>query len=343
MIEFEFGVEDLAQTSFSISPMDHLLVGAIRPDLRHYGGPSSGQSRWWRSIRGHIPASARPFLELVNAGGPAVPDFLAADTCTYRRNLTDELDAIMAVTDEQICADIGRYTRGPQPPVVHRLRNDGRTALREVLKGIHAFHRACMAADWRDIERLLEADIRAHALLQAKEGTAAMLTRLHPRLAWSPSGTLAYSEPSWALDSAHHPLGGLGLHDPVHHPLESRGLQLRPNLFTQDPGYLLHPGRPTVLVYPTVPSADPAQRPDTDGLVVLLGASRARAARVIAQAPCTTTELAAALAISPPAASVLASALRTGGLIATTRQGKHVHHTLSDLGSQFLTANPPPR
>lgn len=331
MIELEFGVADLALTNFSISPMDHLLAGAIHPDLRHFVGSSTRRGRWWRSIRGHVPAGARPFLELVNASGLGVPDFLAADSRTHRRSLADELDAILAVTDEQIRADIGRYPAESKPPVVRRLHDEGRSALRKVVNAIHAFHRACMAADWRDMQRLLEADVRARAHLQAEQGSAAMLTRLHPRLVWHPRGALAYTEPDWAADA-------------VHHPLEGYGLQLRPNLFIEDVGFLRHLGRPTVLMHSLVSSAhpDPNQRTHPDGLVVLLGASRARAVRAIAQTPRTTTELAAALAISPPAASALAAALRTGGLITTTRHGGHVHHVLSDVGHQLLTANPSP-
>ncbi|MBM9437069.1 helix-turn-helix transcriptional regulator [Streptomyces bryophytorum] len=53
----------------------------------------------------------------------------------------------------------------------------------------------------------------------------------------------------------------------------------------------------------------------------------------------TTTELAARLNVSPPAASQHTATLRAAGLISTTRQGQRVIHTVTSLGTDLLNAN----
>nr|WP_223244247.1 helix-turn-helix domain-containing protein [Streptomyces sp. CBMA156] len=73
-----------------------------------------------------------------------------------------------------------------------------------------------------------------------------------------------------------------------------------------------------------------------DGLAGLIGAARARALRAIAEEPCTTGRLAERLGVSPPTASVHASALREAGAITTERRGRQVRHSLSPLGHHLL-------
>jgi DNA-binding transcriptional ArsR family regulator len=53
-------------------------------------------------------------------------------------------------------------------------------------------------------------------------------------------------------------------------------------------------------------------------------------------------ELAKRLQVSAPTASVQAAALREAGLIATSRDGRQVRHTLTSIGMALLEANPEP-
>jgi DNA-binding transcriptional ArsR family regulator len=81
--------------------------------------------------------------------------------------------------------------------------------------------------------------------------------------------------------------------------------------------------------------------PDLDtppqGLVSLLGATRATALVTVVKAPALTTgRLAAALGVSDAAASRHATALRDSGLIATLRNGQTVHHTPTRLGTDLV-------
>jgi DNA-binding transcriptional ArsR family regulator len=82
-----------------------------------------------------------------------------------------------------------------------------------------------------------------------------------------------------------------------------------------------------------------------DGLAALLGHSRAAVLRAL-QEPLGTTELAAAVGISPASASEHAKVLRAASLIESHRQGRTVRHSLTALGaivaSRLPAPGPPP-
>ena len=329
MIELVFGVQDLARTRFTISPMDHLMFGAIAAGQPHWVGGSAARQRWWRQVRSRVPYQAAPFLELVNASNLSMPDFLVPGLADRDPPLGDELDAITAATGDQIRRDLAIYRDPAVPRIVRQLRDDGQRALRRVADGAWALHRACLAAEWRDIGRILRADTARRAGTLAAGGPAAMLATLHPRLSWHEPGMLRYQHPA-----------GFGYLPAYRSVLTGHGLDLRPSLFLDDGvAFLRQPGRRSGLFYPITPAAArPGAR--TDGLAAVLGPARARALRVIARGPCTTTGLAARLGIAPSSASAHTSTLRAAGLITTTRDGTRVHHALTPLGHDLITANP---
>ncbi|MET9882722.1 winged helix-turn-helix domain-containing protein [Streptomyces sp. NPDC006430] len=74
-----------------------------------------------------------------------------------------------------------------------------------------------------------------------------------------------------------------------------------------------------------------------NGLIALLGRTRATVLTVIADnALCTTTQLAAHTKISLASASEHATILRHAGLTAVTRDHKHVRHSISSAGLALL-------
>ncbi|MFI5529932.1 ArsR/SmtB family transcription factor [Kitasatospora sp. NPDC051853] len=328
MIALRFGVADLARTRFVISPLDHLLAGSARVGVHQETGSRS--DRWWRDARRHVPHRAARYLEVVNASPIGVPDFMVADLDAVRRQLTDELDAMLSVSQQAVEEGVAMFGEGREvPPALARLRDDGSRGLREVSDGAWALFRSCLAPDWPDIRRALEADIAARARTAARSGVGEMLNSLHPKAVWRDEGvlecTLGDLEGSFEL-------GG-------------RGLELRPNYFIQYAISLLPgPDRQSLLLHPiAAPTAEPAARkPADDGLVAVLGAARARVLRAVAGSDCSTTELAQRLGVTPPSASAHVAALRTAGLIATHREGKQVRHTLTEVGHDLLRDNPPP-
>lgn len=330
VIELVFGVPDLARTRFTHSPMDHLMFGAIAAGEAHWVGASGARRRWWRQVRSQVPGTAAPFIELVNASKLSMPDFLAAGFAADDPRFSDELDALVATTDAQIHHDLRIYRDPVVPRIVRQLRDDGQQALRRVADGAWALHRACLAPDWPDISRVLHADIAHRARLLAARGPAAMLSTLHPRLSWHEPGLIRYQHPA---SFRHLPSNRT--------TLAGHGLDLRPNLFLGDGvAFLRQPGRRAALFYPVAPGVTLARTSGrTDGLAAALGPARTRTLRAIGNAPCSTTELAAILEITPPSVSAHTNILRAAGLITTTREGIRVRHTITGLGHDLLAAN----
>ncbi|MGW2375440.1 winged helix-turn-helix domain-containing protein [Kitasatospora sp. NPDC001683] len=327
MLALRFGVADLANTRFAVSPLDHLLTGAAQHGVHTCLGLR--RDRWWREIRRHVPQRAAPFLDLVNASPAGLPNFMGADLDGVRRRLTDELDAVLAVPQQTFEHDLAMYGTATQLPVaLARLRDDGARGLRRITDGAWALFHSCLAPHWPEISRRLEADIADRARTAARAGVGAMLDSLHPNAHWRDEGVL---ECTLGDPSGDFALGG-------------RGLELRPNYFVQNGiGLLLAEGRPSLLVHPLATRGGASAKPapaSADGLAAVLGPARARALRAIEAAPCSTTELARLLGISPPSASAHAAALRAAGLITTRRDGKQVRHALSEVGHDLLLDNP---
>ncbi|MEU6971996.1 winged helix-turn-helix domain-containing protein [Kitasatospora aureofaciens] len=326
MLALRFGVPDLARTRFVVSPLDHLLTGTA-----HHGAHAClGQrrDRWWREIRRHVPYRAAPFLDLVNASPAGLPNFMGADLDAVRRTLTDELDAVLAVSRQTFEQDLAMYGRETElPAALARLREDGDRGLRRITDGAWALFHSCLAPHWPEIRRQLEADIADRARTAARAGIGAMLDSLHPNARWRDEGVLECTLGDLSGDFT---LGG-------------RGLELRPNYFVQKGiGLLAAEGRQSLLVHPLATRGDTSAKPApaADGLAAVLGPARARALRAIDGGPCSTTELARSLGITPPSASAHAAALRAAGLITTHREGKQVRHALSEVGHDLLLDNP---
>lgn len=328
---YSLASQDLAKVRFAVSPIQHLLLGvqADTPTPR----------RWMREVSRHIPAAARPFLELATAHpGKYIPDFLSpplARTSAPRGSaIDDELDLILAVSAEQL-ADEGRlFESMPSPPrLALELRDGGTAARTRLVRAIRSLYQATLAEDWPDMARLLTADISHRLSWQGEHGSAAMLAGVH----WRMREILGLQ-----LEIEIEAPGPVSPWETYTSP--GQGLLIAPNLFL-DWGLApsLSPWQQPQLLYParTALSAKTGSgRSDT--LVKLLGRGRAAVLRAVA-ADCTTTELAARLQVTAPTASVQAAALRDAGLLATARQGRSVRHSLTPLGAALLEANPQPR
>lgn len=325
------GSADLARVRFAVSPMQHLLFGLQ--------GDTPSSDRWLRRVGRHLPGSARGFVELATAHPSLyIPDFLSPaiprPAVGGRSAIDDELDAIRAVSAGQLGDELRMYDRmRPPPRLALELRDGGTRALTRLTEGIRDLYRACLAEDWPDISRRLNTDIGRRVAFMGEEGAAAMLAGLHPTM---------------------RDIAGLHLEVEVHaqgtiSPWESytspgHGILIAPNLFLD--GYLspsLSPWQAPQFAYTAshAPAPDSAKRRHRDALAALLGRGRAGVLRAVGSG-CTTAELAKRLQVSAPTASVQAAALREAGLIATSRDGRQVRHTLTSIGVALLEANPEP-
>jgi len=320
---------DLGRIAFETSPLLNLIrgldpLGSTRPV------PASHR-RWLADARRQIPERSRPVVELLSAIPNYAPAFLIPDVPAggrTHRTVQEELEALRAVRDEDLVQDFQIFDTWERRPsrVYDALRDRGERLIPVLTDAMHALYRACVADDWPDIRRTLDADIGRRARQMAAAGPGAMLNDLHPKLSWEPDQlSLALSKvPDWQYD------------------LRGEGLTFTPSVFGQYVGLLIVPGRRSVMAYPVseLEAAETLDGMDVagDGLAALIGRARAAALRVIGDDP-TTGELATRLGVKAPTASAHATALRTAGLIVTERTGRSVRHRLTGLGADLLAAN----
>ncbi|WP_280683321.1 helix-turn-helix domain-containing protein [Kitasatospora sp. MAA19] len=320
-----FGARDLANVRFAISPIQHLVIG-----LQQDSGAPLPARRWWRSVRSRVPGRALPLIELVAAHPLYLPDFLTPPIPLVPGgvSIADELDVISAVSTEQVHGELCRYAElGPTPRPVAQLLDGGSAQVNRLIQAVHALYRACLADDWPDMVKRLNADISMRRGTLGDQGTGRMLADVHQ----------AFSDPTRFQLT----LQGTAPTVPEHLKRSAAaGFVLSPNLFL---GGMISPSIASPWQQPlfayTASEAVQPPPPAVDGLTALIGKGKAAALRAIG-AGCTTTELAVRLGVSAPAASQHTATLRAAGMITSIRDGQCVVHTLTPLGTGLLTANP---
>ncbi|MFF3753180.1 DUF5937 family protein [Streptomyces sp. NPDC002018] len=274
-----------------------------------------------------LPASHRRLIRYLAPPVGDFPDFLTPPQAA--QGLPAGIDAVLSLRPQRIRRDLAVLPDAPH--WARSLADADPTALGELADALHGYHRAVLTPVWQRLHSAVDAEraVRARALLN--HGVDGLLNSLRPTLRWSPP----VLEADYPVDRDLH--------------LAGRGLLLVPSVFCwRTPVTFVDPGLPPVLVYPvnlepgwvTDPAA-PAGRAsgNEDPLARLLGASRAAVLRLVEDG-CTTGELARRTGLSQPSASQHTAVLREANLITTVRRGNEVMHTLTPLGTAFLTANP---
>jgi DNA-binding transcriptional ArsR family regulator len=315
MIRLRLGVDDVARTRLAApSPYCELSVSA-----QVIQQPTSPFRRLCAASGARLPASAGRLLELVPAHGN-VPDFLAPEGA---HSLEEAVDIVISTPAQMIRNDLATLPWPPASSWMLDLADGCASARKELASSLRDYHDQVLELLWPAIEHVLEADLRFRAGQLATKGVAATVDGLHPGIRWCDSVV----EVDGPLD-ADVDLGG-------------RGLQLMPSLWTR-PGFTGAWTQPT-LVYPLgrfgwmAPAGTKSHR---DPLAVVLGTTRARVLRVLADEH-TTSGLARVLGISLASASTHAAVLRDAGLVTSRRQGPSVRHTLTSLGTQWTSNDRP--
>jgi DNA-binding transcriptional ArsR family regulator len=315
MIRLQLGVDDVARTRFAApGPYCELSVSA-----QVIQQPTSSFRRLCAASGVRLPASASHVLELVPAHGN-VPDFLAPEGAN---SLEEALDSVVSTPDRLIRNDVATLPRQAASPWLLDLADGCVSARKELAASLRDYHDHVLELLWPAIEHVVEADLRFRAWQLATKGVAATVDGLHPGIRWR-DGVVEVDGP---LD------GDVDL--------AGRGLQLMPSLWTR-PGFTVRWTQPT-LVYPLgrfAWMAPTATKSDRDPLAAVLGTTRARVLRALADGH-TTSGLARVLGISLASASTHAAVLRDAGLVTSRRQGQSVRHTLTSLGADWTSKDRP--
>jgi Bacterial regulatory protein, arsR family len=333
MVRFELGVEDLAWTRFSISPLAetvHSLPAVSDPSFHALQLP------WLRSVRSRLDGlDTRLLLALVGPtrgrerflSGPsrALPDFLTPRPTRFVPRFKDELAVVRATPAGVVRRDL-LATHAPDPvpdalAAVTRRGTKATAALRDrICDELERYHEVALAPSWPEMRLVLEADTTYRARQLAVGGARALFADMHPNLRWR-DGVLEIEEMI-----SEHTVKAAG-----------RGLQLMPSIFAVKPAPPLVPEEPPALTYPSRGVATLWAPPPPGGsaaLVSLLGAPRAHLLDMLAE-PLPTIELARRLRVTPSAVSQHLKVLHATGLVTRARDGRQVLYRRTGLGDQL--------
>ncbi|MFF8293164.1 ArsR family transcriptional regulator [Streptomyces sp. NPDC016309] len=313
MLQIHFTAEDFARIRFAPRPAPlQELHAALTTAVAQHGGPLFAP--WRGRVLRSLPASSDPLADLVPAGRP--PSFLdvLGDT------MANSFERIRATGPGLVRSELERvYGTMPAPRWIRGLHAGDETAWRTLRHAQRAAYETVLAPVWSVVQDLHRAEFTRYALTVAEHGVAATLTGLAPgsRLhegVWEWPGAAPDRDVRLdgrgvvLLPTFHHPAGPLLQDTPGH-----------PAVLTYPAG----PGLPLIAGRPAVPAGSPA---------AVLGRTRLEALRLLAE-PHTTTSLARALHVSTATASSHAAALRSAGMVTTTRTGRSVTHRRTALGA----------
>jgi DNA-binding transcriptional ArsR family regulator len=321
LLTLDFSADDLARTRFACSPLWE-AVESLR--MRQDDAAAVVHGPFIEASAGRLEGFAIDELLLLVPPHGYIPDFLTPPPEEALPSMPAELERVRATPAERVRADVARRFAGQTPPPMARryLERPVRALDRLVALLDEYWHRA-LEPDWPRIRALLEREVAERARQQALHGTGSLLGDLHPAISWR-SGTLRVR--------GRHP-GRLGL--------RGRGLTVIPNVFVWPLACsMVAEPWPPALVYPPrgVGTLWAPDRGDADAaLEALLGRTRATVLRAL-HAPCSTTELAQRMDLSPGAVSLHLTVMHDAGLLIRQRVGRSVLYRASAIGEALLAA-----
>lgn len=320
MARYEFGVEDLVQLRFAISPMWEVVASLRR--LRDPAG-AGVHLPWLADLRdGRLSGiDLAPALALTPPTG-YVPDFISPPPTTPLARFEDEIEVVRRTRSRQIRRDLSYMLgRKQAPPVLEPFLTAPRKAASRLADELSRYWSAAIEPYWPRIRALLEADIAYRAKRLTEGGPAALFSDLHPVISWQES-TLHVEQ----AFRGHVELGG-------------RGLLLVPSAFSWSaPVTITGPPWQPTLIYPargigTLWETGEEHAPEALGGI--LGRTRAELLHRL-DAPRSTTDAARLVGITPGGVSQHLGALHAAGLVARRREGRSMLYVRTPLADALV-------
>jgi DNA-binding transcriptional ArsR family regulator len=325
VLTLSFSADDLARTRFACSPLWEAIESLrMRQDppaaVVHTPFIDASNER----LEGFDMSE---LLALVPMHG-YIPDFLTPPPDDALPTIQTELERLRATPPERVRADaVRRFARDPGSPVAQRYVAQPARALDRLVGLLEEYWQRALEPEWPRVRALLEREVDERARQQALHGTGSLLGDLHPAITWR-SGTLR-----------------LRGRRPGRIDLGGRGLTLIPNVFVWPLACsLVADPWPPAIVYPPrgVGTLWAPEKGDARAaLEALLGRTRAGVLLGL-RAPCSTTELARRMELTPGAVSLHLTVLHHSGLLVRERSGRSVLYRLSAIGEALLASGGEP-
>jgi DNA-binding transcriptional ArsR family regulator len=321
LLTLDFTADDLARTRFACSPLWE-MVESLR--MRQDRASAVVHAPFIQTSAQRLLGFDMSELLLLVPPQGYIPDFLTPPPDEALPSMQTELARLRATPAERVRADVARRFAGGIVPAAARgyLERPARALDRLVDLLEEYWHRA-LEPEWPRVRALLEREVAERARQQALNGTGSLLGDLHPAITWR-SGTLR-----------------LRGRRPGRIDLAGRGLTVIPNVFVWPIAcsMVAEPWQPAI-VYPPRGVGSLWAPDDGDAraaLDALLGRTRAAVLRGLA-APCSTTELARRMQLTPGAVSMHLTVLHHSGLVVRERAGRSVLYRVSAIGEALLAA-----
>jgi DNA-binding transcriptional ArsR family regulator len=322
LLTLGFSADDLARTRFACSPLWE-VVESLR--MRQDRASAVVHAPFIDASARRLEGFDMSELLLLVSPDRYIPDFLTPPPDEALPSMQTELERLRATPTERVRADVARrFAGGPVPGVAHRYLEQPARALDHLVGMVEEYWQRALEPEWPRVRALLEREVDERARQQALHGTGSLLGDLHPAITWR-AGTLRLR----------------GARRAGRIDLDGRGLTVIPNVFVWPLACtMVADPWPPAIVYPPrgVGSLWAPQDGDARAaLEALLG--RTRAAVVLGlRAPCSTTELARRLELTPGAVSLHLTVLHHAGLLVRERAGRRVLYRLSAIGEALLAS-----
>src|SRR4051794_7917583 len=179
MARYEFGVEDLLQLRFAISPMWEVVASLRR--LRDPAG-AGVHVPWVAGLRDGRLAGVdlAPALSLTPPTG-YVPDFISPPPTTPLARFEDEIEVVRNTPPRQVGRELALMLgRKRPPPVLEPFLKTPKRAVRLLAAELERYWALAIEPHWPRIRALLETDIAHRAQRLTEGGPAALFADLHP-------------------------------------------------------------------------------------------------------------------------------------------------------------------
>lgn len=328
MLKIVFDTEALTRVRFAISPTIELVTSTVVLE-----DPSRGALHlpWVERARARTADLDLSSLRALQGSDKYNPDFIHPMPTSPLTRFEEELDRMVAITPEQIRAEVRvAYEGQVVPAVLHPFLTEPRAAVQGLAELMGRYWESAIAEDWERIRSLLEHDILYRSRQIADGGTRALFADLDDTVSWD-DGVLHIDKKC----DGHQKFWGGRL------DLDDRGLLLIPSVFawpkvsivTAPPWQpaLIYPARGIGMLWESQRDAAP------EALARLLGRNRA-AVLMALDCPRSTTELAGLLGVTSGGISQQLTVLAEAGLVNRRRVRRHVLYLRTHDGDALVDA-----